>query len=144
VCRRHEPARLDLLRDLRGYGLRRLLVHQFRVVATRALFSGVCGQAKVSAGGTGCRRLCRPFRPRSMGLAAAKHYQQLHERAVILAEVRTAGRFAPPPRPREYVLQCRPSRLRPGRSGPMSLEEMICWHLANGTLTAFLASLEMG
>jgi hypothetical protein len=65
-------------------------------------------------------------------------------RAIILAEVRSASRFPPPVKARgEPVAENVPMRLRPGRGGPMSLYELICWHRANGTLAAFLASVGM-
>jgi len=145
VFRRHEPARLQLLKELRGYGLRRLLLHQFMIIAKRAATSAVAEVPTPVRGRGGHWRPNRPARQQPIGLAAAKHYQGVQIRAALLAEVQKASQFPPPVRGRpERIFENVPLKRRLGRGGPMSFYELIEWHRANGTLAAFMASLGPG
>jgi hypothetical protein len=68
-------ARLRLFQDLHRYGLCRLFVHQFRLLA-RAKRAGF---PRPAIGRVDRRKRWRPFRtppPNPIGLAAAKHGQQ--------------------------------------------------------------------
>ncbi len=141
VCQRGAPARLQLIRELRRYGLVKELRHQFRRIAATPR-PAVSFQGPRAADGHRTRwQSCRTPPARPVGLAAAKHRQQTETRAIIQAAARSAGRFPPPVRPRrEGIIENEPMKLRPGRGGPMSFYELVAWHRANGTLAAFMAS----
>lgn len=140
VCQRGAAARLQLMRELHRYGLGKELRHQFRLIAATPK-PATPPRTPIATTKGGRWRSYRPPASRPIGLAAAKHQQQMELRAIVRAEVRSAGRFPPPVKPRrEPIIENVPMKLRLGRGGPMSFYELVAWHRANGTLAAFMAA----